>query len=133
MKIKEAFKKLDTYNELAELMNGDKMHVYFAEVTSGIGFGESFKSFADFRKYIRNEYFKEIADRILDSILSQDPEAHVACEVTACTDQVHIFGEVTTDADVDCEAVARRVITEIGYTQSGKGFDAENCEIKIIR
>lgn len=66
MKIKEAFKKLDTYNELAELMNGDKMHVYFAEVTSGIGFGESFKSFADFRKYIRNEYFKEIADRILD-------------------------------------------------------------------
>ena len=30
MKIKEAFKKLDTYNELAELMNGDKMHVYFA-------------------------------------------------------------------------------------------------------
>ena len=73
----------------------------------------------------------QIADRILDSILCQDPEAHVACEATACTDQVHIFGEVTTDADVDCEAVARRVITEIGYTQSGKGFDAENCEIKI--
>ena len=66
MKIKEAFKKLDTYNELAEMMNGDKMHVYFAETTSGIGFGESFNSFADFRKYIRNEYCKEIADRILN-------------------------------------------------------------------
>ena len=66
MTIKKAFEKLATYNELAELMNGDKMHVYFAEVTSGIGFGGSFKNFADFRKYIRNEYFKEIADRILD-------------------------------------------------------------------
>ena len=57
----------------------------------------------------------QIADRILDHILRQDPEAHVACEVTACTDQVHVFGEVTTDAEVDYENVARQVIAEIGY------------------
>ena len=69
----------------------------------------------------------QIADRILDDVLQQDPQAHVACEVTACTDQVHIFGEVTADAHVDYEKVAREVIAEIGYTQRGKGFDAENC------
>jgi len=73
----------------------------------------------------------QIADSILDDILRQDPEAHVACEVTACTDQVHIFGEVTTDAKVDYENVARTVIAGIGYTQPGKGFDAENCRITV--
>ncbi len=73
----------------------------------------------------------QIADRILDEILRQDPEAHVACEVTACTDQVHIFGEVSTDAEVDCEQLARQVIAEIGYTKPERGFDAENCRITV--
>lgn len=40
----------------------------------------------------------QIADRILDEILIYDPDAHVACEVTCTTDQVHIFGEITTTA-----------------------------------
>ena len=73
----------------------------------------------------------QIADRILDEILRQDPESHVACEVTACTDQVHIFGEVSTDAEVDCEQLARQVIAEIGYTKPERGFDAENCQITV--
>lgn len=73
----------------------------------------------------------QIADRILDEILRQDPEAHVACEVTACTDQVHIFGEVTTAAEVDYEDATRQVIAEIGYTQPGRGFDAENCRVTV--
>ena len=73
----------------------------------------------------------QIADRILDHILRQDPEAHVACEVTACTDQVHVFGEVTTDAEVDYENVARQVIAEIGYTQPRRGFDAESCRVTV--
>lgn len=73
----------------------------------------------------------QIADRVLDEILRQDPEAHVACEVTACTDQVHIFGEVSTDAEVDCEQLARQVIAEIGYTKPERGFDAENCRITV--
>jgi len=49
----------------------------------------------------------QIADRILDEILEQDPESHVACEVACTTDQVHIFGEITTDAKVDYENTAR--------------------------
>ena len=55
----------------------------------------------------------------------------MACEVTACTDQVHIFGEVTTDAEVNCEEVARQVISEIGYTRPGCGFAAENCRVSV--
>lgn len=73
----------------------------------------------------------QIADRILDEMLSQDPASRSACEVTCATDQVHIFGEVTTRAKVDYEAVARKVITEIGYTAPGHGFDAESCRVAV--
>lgn len=72
----------------------------------------------------------QIADRILDAILEQDCNAHVACEVTCATNQVHIFGEITSVASVDYEAVARKVISEIGYTEPGHGFDAETCCIR---
>ena len=51
----------------------------------------------------------QIADRILDEMLAQDPESRSACEVTCATNQVHIFGEVTTTAKGDYEAVARKV------------------------
>lgn len=73
----------------------------------------------------------QIADRILDALLEQDPRSRVACEVTCATDAVHIFGEVTTAAQVDYAAVARKVIEEIGYTTPGQGFDAESCEIRV--
>ena len=61
--------------------------------------------------------------------IRQDPDAHVACEVTANTNKVHIFGEMTNDGDLDCDQLARQVISEIGYTTAGLGFDAENCLI----
>ena len=73
----------------------------------------------------------QIADRILDEMLRQAPETRSACEVTCATDQVHIFGEVTTAARIDYEAVARKVITEIGYTAPGRGFDAESCRVTV--
>ncbi|AGC69297.1 S-adenosylmethionine synthase MetK [Thermoclostridium stercorarium subsp. stercorarium DSM 8532] len=73
----------------------------------------------------------QIADRILDEILIYDPDAHVACEVTCTTDQVHIFGEITTTARVDYEEIARQVIREIGYTEQGRGFDADTCKIYV--
>ncbi|MGN0179376.1 MAG: methionine adenosyltransferase [Monoglobaceae bacterium] len=73
----------------------------------------------------------QIADRILDEMLMQDPASRSACEVTCATNQVHIFGEVTTTAKVDYEAVARKVIAEIGYTALGRGFDSENCRITV--
>ena len=73
----------------------------------------------------------QIADHILDEILRQDEQARVACEVTCMTDKLHIFGEVTTTAKVDYEGIARRVISEIGYTAHGHGFDGETCEIQV--
>ena len=73
----------------------------------------------------------QIADRVLDEVLRQDPESHVACEVTCATDLVHIFGEITSSAHVDYESIARMVITEVGYTQPGHGFDAESCRVTV--
>ena len=73
----------------------------------------------------------QIADRILDEMLRQDPQTRSAVEVTCATDQVHIFGEVTTKAVVDYETVARDVIAEIGYTAPNRGFDAKTCKITV--
>lgn len=73
----------------------------------------------------------QIADRILDEMLAQDPQSRSACEVTCATNQVHIFGEVTTSAKVDYEAIAREVIAEIGYTAPNRGFDAASCCIVV--
>ena len=73
----------------------------------------------------------QIADAILDAVLAEDPFSHVACEVTAITDEVHIFGEITTRAKVDYEAVARQTIRHIGYTRPGYGFDADTCRITV--
>ncbi len=73
----------------------------------------------------------QIADRLLDRLLEQDPDTRSACEVTCATDQVHIFGEVTSRASVDFPSAARRVIEEIGYTRPGRGFDAASCDIRV--
>ena len=73
----------------------------------------------------------QIADHILDAILRQDPEARSACEVSCITNQVHIFGEVTTSAAVDYEAVARQTISGIGYQLANRGFDADSCQVIV--
>ncbi len=73
----------------------------------------------------------QISDAVLDAILAQDENAHVACEVTATTGMVNIMGEITANANVDFEAVAREVINDIGYNKEELGFDAENCKINV--
>ena len=73
----------------------------------------------------------QIADAVLDEILVHDPNAHVACEVTACTDEVHLMGEITSTFTPDYEAIARRVIGEIGYTLPGVGFDAATVRVRV--
>lgn len=70
----------------------------------------------------------QIADRILDELLKQDPYSRCACEVTAEPGAVHIMGEVTTKAQVDYEACARKVIQEIGYVSPEYGF-TDQCTI----
>lgn len=71
----------------------------------------------------------QIADRILDAIISEDPMARVACEVTAATGQIFIMGEITTETYVDFASIARQTIIDIGYTSSDMGFDGNMCAV----
>lgn len=71
----------------------------------------------------------QISDAILDSILEQDPDARVACETLVKTGMVFIGGEISTSAWVDIEAIARKVIRDIGYDHSEIGFDWASCAI----
>lgn len=71
----------------------------------------------------------QISDGILDALLAIDPQSRCACETTAEPGAVHIMGEITTQAQVDYIAIARKVIRDIGYTKSEYGFDAEGCKI----
>jgi S-adenosylmethionine synthetase len=71
----------------------------------------------------------QISDAILDAILAQDPTARVACETLVKTGMVLIAGEITTDAVVDYEQIARETVKEIGYNSSDMGFDWESCAV----
>ncbi len=73
----------------------------------------------------------QIADAILDDIIAHDPEAHVACEVTATTGLVIVLGEISTDHYVDCTGIARQVIADIGYTKPEYGFSADSCGVLV--
>ena len=71
----------------------------------------------------------QISDAVLDAILAEDPNARVACETLIKTGMVVIAGEVTTDAWVDLEALARNTVLDIGYTSSEVGFDGATCAV----
>ena len=71
----------------------------------------------------------QISDAVLDAILAQDKRARVACETMVKTGAAIVAGEVTTTAWVDIEALARKVINDIGYDNSDVGFDGHTCAI----
>ena len=71
----------------------------------------------------------QISDAVLDAILEQDPMGRVACETCCTTGMVLVMGEISTKANVDIPAIARKVITDIGYDSSEKGFDGNTCAI----
>ena len=73
----------------------------------------------------------QIADAILDAILAKDPDAHVACEVTANTGLIHIMGEITTECYIDMEKEARKVINNIGYNDTMHGFNGNTCGVIV--
>ena len=71
----------------------------------------------------------QISDAVLDAIIEQDPAARVACETLVKTGMVLVAGEVTTSAWVDIEALVRKTVMDIGYTDSSMGFDGESCAV----
>ncbi|MFC4252595.1 methionine adenosyltransferase [Sinimarinibacterium flocculans] len=71
----------------------------------------------------------QISDAVLDAILVQDKRARVACETMVKTGVAIVAGEITTSAWVDLEALARKVINDIGYTSSDVGFDGATCGV----
>ncbi|MBR2405450.1 MAG: methionine adenosyltransferase [Clostridia bacterium] len=74
----------------------------------------------------------QISDAVLDAIIAQDPEAHVACETVATTGMVMVMGEITTTATVDIPAIAREVVCDIGYEGAGAGFDGRTCAVMTM-
>ena len=71
----------------------------------------------------------QISDAVLDAILAEDDKARVACETLVKTGMVMVAGEVTTDAWIDIEEIARSTVCEIGYTDSDMGFDGHSCAV----
>ncbi len=72
-----------------------------------------------------------ISDTILDALLAKDRRSRVAVETLVTTGQVHVAGEVTTDAYVDIPTLVRDVILNIGYDSSAKGFDGASCGVNV--
>ena len=73
----------------------------------------------------------QISDAILDEVLRQDKNAHVACETCATTGLVMVMGELTTTGYVNIQDVVREVVTDIGYDRAKKGFDGASCAVLV--
>ena len=71
----------------------------------------------------------QISDAVLDAFLALDENSKVACETLVTTGQVVIAGEVKSEAYIDLQSIARRVINRIGYTKSDYMFDGNSCGI----
>ncbi len=73
----------------------------------------------------------QISDAVLDACLAQDPTSRVACETAAKTGFVMLLGEITTNAHINFDELARKVITDIGFDNSEKGFDGNSCGVLV--
>ena len=71
----------------------------------------------------------QISDAILDAMLAQDPMARVACEASAVTGMVLVYGEISTNCYVDIPKLVREVVNETGYQSSDCGFDGNTCAV----
>ena len=73
-----------------------------------------------------------ISDAILDNLLSQDKESHVACETLATNGLVVVSGEVRSSGSLDVDNIVKTTLKDIGYTDEAKGMDSNNVEIRSI-
>ena len=73
----------------------------------------------------------QVSDAVLDAILTEDPEARVACETLLTTGLCIVAGEISTNAYVPIPDIARAVINEIGYDNALYGFDGKTCGVMV--
>ncbi len=73
----------------------------------------------------------QISDAVLDACLEQDPYSRVACEVATKTGYVMLMGEITTKANINYDKLARKVISDIGYTRAKFGLDSQTCGVLV--
>ncbi len=73
----------------------------------------------------------QVSDAVLDACLEQDPYSRVACECATKTGFIMLLGEITTRANINFDELVRKVILEIGYDSSEKGFDGKTCAVQV--
>ena len=73
----------------------------------------------------------QISDAVVDNILSQDPEARIACETCTTNGLVIVLGEITTNAYVDVPTLARGILKRAGYTDAERGIDYKSCGVMV--
>ena len=73
----------------------------------------------------------QISDAVLDAILTEDPDARVACETACTTGLVLVMGEITTTCYVDIQSIVRKTICDIGYNRAKFGFDGSTCGVIV--
>ena len=72
-----------------------------------------------------------VSDAVLDAVMTQDPAGRVACECAITTGMILVMGEISTTANLDIASIARKVICDIGYDSSEKGFDGNTCGVLV--